>query len=121
MASFGEYLADGAPEAKRSVSDGQLWCSHPALFEISQELCPRLCRLSVAVLDGHKLLLTLEPSADHNQAAQPIVLPEPHCGMDAIHPDVDVVSAREIALHEALSLGLPAFAEAGDGRRREPR
>src|SRR5215211_5123960 len=104
MAGFGEYLADGAPEAKRSVSDGQLRCSHPAPFEVSQELCPRLCRLSVTVLE------------DHKQAAQPIALPEPHAGVDAIHPDVDVVSAREIALHEALSLGVPAFAEAGDGR-----
>jgi hypothetical protein len=121
MASFGEYVADGVPETKRSVSYGQLRCSHPALFEISQELCPRLRRLSVAVLDGHELLLTVEPSADHDQSAQPIVLPEPHARVDGVHPDADVAPAREIALHEALSLGLPAFAEAGDGRRREPR
>jgi hypothetical protein len=45
---------------------------------------------------------------------------EANAGVDAIYPDVDVVSLREISLHESLALRLPLLGEAGDGRGREP-
>ena len=50
MASRGEDVPDGAPEAQSSVSYGQLRGSHPALLQISQQLRLTLGGLPVAVL-----------------------------------------------------------------------
>jgi len=62
---------------------------------------------------------SLVPSSrapDHHQAAQAIIASETNAGVDAVHPHVEVVPAREIAGLEALVLGPPTLGEAGDRR-----
>lgn len=67
----------------------------------------------------NRLLCAVEPGADYHQAAQAVIAPKSHASVNAVHPDVDVVSFREVPPHEVLPLGLPALCEAGDGGRVE--
>lgn len=92
-----------------------------AFFEIPQELGPTLCGFPVAVAESHKLLAPIRASADHDQAAQTLVMAKTNAGVDAVHPDVDVVPHREIASHEVLPFGLPLFGEPGERRGGQPR
>ena len=117
---FRENIPDGAPESQSSISCRELWCTHPALFEVPQELGPRLLCLPVAVGDGDQLLFAIRARADHHQAAQTVIAPKSHAGRDYFYPDVDVIPAGEIAPHEVLPLGLPLLGKTGHRRGREP-
>ncbi len=121
VAGFGEHVPDGTPEAQCPVPDRELRRPHSALVEVAQKARPTLGGLPVAVGDGHQFLRPIHPDADHHQRTQPPVRSEPHAGVDAVHPHIHVVHLREVALHEALALGPPLFAEAGYALRRESR
>lgn len=81
-----------------------------------EQFGPRLPRLPVAVGESRKLFGPARTSADLGWTARTIVMAETNAGVDAVHPDADVVRHREIAAHEAPSLGLPPFGETGDRR-----
>ena len=82
MARCGEDIPDGSPETQSAISYRQLRSPHPALFEVPQELRPRLGRLPVTVGDGHQLFCAVQPRSDHHQTTQPVVGAKPHCGVD---------------------------------------
>lgn len=48
----------------------------------------------------------VEPGSERYQATEAIVAAESYASVDAVHTDVDIVPVLEIAVHEALPLGL---------------
>src|SRR5215212_9452309 len=99
------------------VSDRRYRRPHPALLEVSKQLRPRLLRLPVAVLDSYELLGAVEPRPHHDQAAQPIVLAQPHLGVYHVRPHIDVIHPREIAFLEHLVLRSPLLGQTGYSSR----
>jgi hypothetical protein len=51
-------------------------------------------------------LSAVQSGSDHHHRAQPTIGAEPHRGVDAVHPHLDVVSSTKIAPHELLALFL---------------
>jgi hypothetical protein len=93
-----EDIPQSAPEAKSAVTDRKLRSSHPALFEIPQQLGPAFGGVPVAIRESHKLFSAVQPGSDHHQPAQPPVGAEPYASVDALHPHVDVLLPREITV-----------------------
>jgi len=88
-------------------------------LEAAQQLGPGLGRLPVAVGQCHQLLRAVGAHADDHERAQAVLF-EAHVEVDAVHPPVDKVDTREVALRPLRVLGLPRFGEPGDRRGRQP-
>ena len=113
-------LAQGLPEAERSVSDGQLGRHlEAAPLEIEQQLAPRLGALAIAVGDCQQFLAAPLVGADDDQDALLVVL-HPGLEIDPVGPEIEIAPGREVALFPARQLALPDILQARDRRGRKP-
>jgi hypothetical protein len=115
-------LVQRLPEAERTIAGGELRVEHePVLVaQPEQQLAPALGALSKTILDRQQLLPALGVGADENQDALPIML-EPRREIDAVGPEIDIASGREVTRLPVLVLVLPSGRQASHGRRRQTR
>jgi hypothetical protein len=99
FAALGEDRAQRAPEAERTVADGQHRRPHATPLQIAQHLGPRLDGFPIAVADRDQLCVPIGPHADQHQAAQPLGL-EADREVDTIGPQVHVVNRAQVPLLE---------------------
>src|SRR5215208_2999854 len=109
------------PEAQCPVPDGNPGRDGQApLLDLNEKLAPALGALTHAGLEADQFFLAFRRGADQHQDALGVIL-HPGLQVDAIGPDIDVVTGREIPGLPALVLGLPFAGEAGNHRGREVR
>ena len=114
------FQKPGASSATASFGDGKLRRRAEATgFQVKQQLAPVLRALARAVGEADKFLFALRRRANDDQNALLLLL-EPGLQMDAVRPDINVTSGREIALAPAYVLLGPDFLQPDDGRCDRP-
>jgi hypothetical protein len=116
----GEHFAHRFPEPERAVTDREHRCGHAAAAAVAQQIGPRFGGFAVAVGDRDEFLAAISTHPDHHQQAQ-FGLIQPNLEVDTVDPQVDVVSAGQIALPEGVGLVLPLAGQPGNRRRRQTR
>ena len=82
-------------------------------FQILKQVTPGQVALSFAVLYGQQLLAPVMSGTNHHQDARPVGL-ETHVEVDAVHPQIGVAMAAQIALPPGGILLFPDLLEPHD-------
>jgi len=114
-----EHLPDRFPESQGAVLDGQHRGGHAAAATIAQQISPRLSRFAIAVGEGDEFLAAISTHPEHHQQTELFLL-EADFEVNPVHPQVDVVGARQISLTERPRFVLPLAGQPGDRGGREP-
>jgi hypothetical protein len=121
MPHRGEHLLQRLPKAERAIADSEFGRDRQATgLQPDQELPPALGTLAGADLEADQFLLAFRRGADDHQHALGLRL-QACLQVDAVGPDVDVASRRQIPLLPAFVVGLPVALQPGDHRRRQVR
>jgi hypothetical protein len=110
-----EDVTQRCPQSKRAVTDRHHRRPHATPPQIPQQLGPRLGRLPLAIGDRHSSLVPSTRTPTITAAAQPGLL-QPHPEVDAVGPDVHVVTVRQVTATEGLVVGLPRSKQATNSR-----
>ena len=90
LAGLAVDLAQRLPEAERAVADGQLGASLQApTLEVEQQLLPALCAFSIAIDDGHDVLVALRVGPDDHQYAL-LVAVHARRKVHPVGPEIDI-------------------------------
>jgi len=95
------HVADGGPQAKRAVTNGDLGGGgHALVSQVAQHLCPRAAVFAVTVDDRAQLLGAVEAYADDDQQTQRVAgalgVGQPHVDVDTVGPHVHIVHRRKV-------------------------
>jgi len=110
-------LSESGPEAKGSVTDGELWrLRESPLLEVEQEFLPALLAHTNAFDDSDQLLLAVGRCSHEDEKALLLVtlVLHPHVDINAVGPDVHVLLVREVPTTPLLVLPAPLVLEADD-------
>ena len=114
-----EHVAARAPEAERSIADGEHRRAHATPFEITQQLGPWLGGLAITIADRHQVLAAIGAYANEHEATQTVVF-QAHIEVHAVGPEIHVVHLAQVALLERCELLAPFTRESLGGRRAQP-